>query len=92
MRWQKLTLEEQRDVDKCKGLFESHYESLSQAYGETVTLKGLRDALKAIQIKEVEAVVNAQSSPRSGKVKTQAIGFIRPKKKDDVTRKTKTVA
>ncbi len=38
MRWQKLTLEEQRDVDKCKGLFESHYESLSQAYGETVTL------------------------------------------------------
>ena len=33
-----------------------------------------------------------QSSPRSGKVKTQAIGFIRPKKKDDVTRKTKTVA
>ena len=65
MKWQKLTLEEQRNVKECTDIFGGYYESLSQAYGETVTLKGLRDALKAIQIKEVEAVVNAGRKSKS---------------------------
>jgi hypothetical protein len=33
---------------------------MSIAYGEIVTLKGIRDALKAIEARKVEAEVNAR--------------------------------
>lgn len=63
MKW--LTPDEQRAVKEVKSVFEAHYESIKLAYGETVTLKGLRDALQQIEARKVEAKVNAGRKSKS---------------------------